>query len=253
MFPQALITCFSSQEKFNDRSSNWNWIKRANERGEDLSSYKKKMGDAVRKSILANQDERKRRSSLSKSTITKWATSVEGRRVASETAKITSARPEILEARTKRLIYSYKPSKGERALETFVSPLGFRRNVLVKSARFSTKTKRRQIDFLNKEKMIAIEFDGGHHFMNAWKRMSLDTIHKNDLELDDWCKLQGITLIRVSHSQFNTRKNDINEECKKALLSFLETKDREGVFFYGNEYEKYSHPSLTISQAKPLR
>lgn len=105
-FPGAPITCENSAKKFKARGVNADWIRRAKERGDDLSEYKKKMGAAVREAIMANPKERARRSELAKTTITAWATSDEGRRTASETAKKTSARPEIIEQRTKRLVDS---------------------------------------------------------------------------------------------------------------------------------------------------
>lgn len=105
-FPGAPITCENSAKKFKARGVNADWIRRAKERGDDLSEYKKKMGAAVREAIMANPKERARRSELAKTTIIAWATSDEGRRTASETAKKTSARPEIIEQRTKRLVDS---------------------------------------------------------------------------------------------------------------------------------------------------
>jgi very-short-patch-repair endonuclease/DNA-directed RNA polymerase subunit RPC12/RpoP len=246
-FPGSLITCEKSAAKFKARGVNGDWIRRANERGDDLTEYKKKMGEAVRKSIMSNPKERARRSELAKMTINAWATSDEGRRIASETAKKTSARPEILEQRTKRLVDSYKPSKGERVLQIFLTPFGFKRNVLIKSHEFSTSTHKRQIDFMNRDRKIAIEFDGSQHFVPAWKRMPLDRIHVNDVELGRWCINNGYTLIRIGYAHYVRKHEIMSDECIKYLTELLTREIQPGVYLLGKEYTQYNHPVILES------
>lgn len=193
---------------------------------------------------MANPDERARRSKLAKTTITAWATSDEGRRTASETAKKTSARPEIIEQRTKRLVDSYKPSKGERVLQTFLTPFGFRRNVLITSQEFSAATHKRQIDFMNRERKIAIEFDGQQHFIPAWKRMPLDKIHTNDVELGRWCTNNGCVLIRIGYAHYVRKCETMSDECIKFLTELLTNDVSPGVYLLGKEYTQHNHPVI---------
>lgn len=79
-----------------------NWITRANERGEDLTEYKQKMGKAVSESILANPEECERRSKLM-GQINKTPLMIEKCRQA---AIETSSRQDILIARTEQNAYT---------------------------------------------------------------------------------------------------------------------------------------------------
>lgn len=149
------------------------------------------------------------------------------------TAIKTSARPEIIAARTKRLQSSYKPSKPERVIFELLQPLGFRWNCLISDPFFSKKTHRRQVDFINHTTKTMIEFDGGHHFRISWKRMPLEEIQKNDHELDIWAQEHGYMLIRIGHTQFKTR--DENLLCWSEVANKLKN-FTPGVFCFGSEY-----------------
>jgi hypothetical protein len=256
-FPGALITCEKSAAKFKARGGNGDWIRRANERGDDLTAYKKKMGEAVRKSIMSNPKERARRSELAKMTINAWATSDEGRRIASETAKKTSARPEILEQRTKNLanwrfehhdefyekcvkaMQDVKHSKPEMLLFEFlknVEGYNFKLSQIVKSDSFTSKSKRKQIDIADKEARVYVEFDGPCHFQSLHGDEKLCEIRKRDVELDEHIKKHDWVLIRVSHDQFSYKSNGgFSESCVKQLREIL-SNPTPGVHFIGDAY-----------------
>lgn len=239
LHPGAMLTSERSASTFKDRGQNFAWLKRAKERGDDLSAYREKMGDAVRRAALSNPEERARRA---RQMATNNRTP-EARKKSSETAKLTSARPEILQARTLRLQKSYCPSGAERVIQQLMAEHGFIRNILVSDDSFRTKTHRRQIDFANHSKKIFIEFDGQQHFMPAWKRMPLDEIHINDVELDRWSIKNGYSLIRIGWKNFNSRKSSLDDRAKAALFDLIERPNLRGVWLIGDEYQLFLHPS----------
>lgn len=211
---------------------NGNWIGRANAAGRDLTDYRIKMGDAVRASVMSNFEERTRRSrqmAINNKT-------PEARTKSSVTAKITSARPDIIEARTKRLQNSYKPSKPERFLEDLLVPVGFKRNYLISDTFFSKPSHRRQVDFIDHNRKIMIEFDGAQHFHESWKRMPLTLIQQNDRELDEWAINHGYVLIRVGYSQYKSRDNMLLRNCIHQLFELFESADHGKVYYLGEEY-----------------
>jgi very-short-patch-repair endonuclease len=233
--------CQATRDKYVANGKiNGDWITRKKEAGEDLTAYKEKMGRAVSTAIMNNPDERKRRSEL----LGELNKRDDARKRSSVAAKKTSARPEIIKARAERLINSYKPSRPEKAMKNFLSGRGFRRNVLI-SGDFSTLTKRRQIDFLNEDRKIAIEFDGMHHFKPAWKRMPMDIIHRNDVELDCWLVSNDHALIRVGASQYHKNIEDLHEPCKQILDLLLSNHSiKKGLYLIGNDYQNHNHPSF---------
>lgn len=227
---KVAVKCEATRKRYSDTNKhNGDWISRAKIAGDDLVEYRLKMGAAVSEAIMSDPDERVRRA---QQTATNNKTP-EAREKSRVTAIKTSARPEILQARTLRLQSSYKPSKPERVLSTFLTPLGFRWNCLISDSSFSKKTHRRQIDFTNHEMKTLIEFDGAHHFMTAWKRMPLEDIQKNDLELDAWAVKNGYMLLRIGYTQFKTKTGVIL--CEQKLLERL-NQFSVGVHCFGAEY-----------------
>lgn len=238
LHPSAKITCDASAETFKARGQNFAWLKRAKERGDDLSEYRSRMSVAVRNAVMSDPEERKRRSEQMAAN----NRTTEARERSSRTAKVTSARPDVIEARTLRLQNSYKPSRGERAFESFLKPLGFKRNMLISDASFQTPSKRRQVDFVNHASKVLVEFDGQHHFCDSWKRLSIDVIHQNDRELDRWAIKNGYMLIRVGWKSFKYKSDSIMDECKHVFHSLLKNIEPR-VVCIGNEYNTLGHPS----------
>lgn len=239
-----LIKCHDTTLKYTEQNRiNCDWIKRKKENGDDLSEYRSKMGNAVRNSIMSNPVERARRSyQLGLNNQTPAA-----RELSRITAIKTSARPDIIAARTKRLQNSYKPSRPESCLMTLLKPYGFTRNCFISDTTFHNGSHRRQVDFVNHNRKIFIEFDGQHHFTSSWKRLALESIQKNDVALDKWVLNNHYTLIRVGWKQFHSRKNELTESCRLALVNLLNQPTLEGVWLIGNEYIQQSHPSASLT------
>lgn len=259
LYSDALITCQESSTRFKARGQNFAWLKRAKERSDDLTEYKAKMGASVRNAVMSNPSERKRRSEFAKETITKWATSDEGRKIASETAKKTSARPEILTARTEKLadwrslhyddfynkcikaMHSTWFSKPELHLYSIlksVTDYEFKHNQVIKSETFSNKSKRKQIDIADKSKRFYVEFDGIIHFDPRIKgEENFQRIHKNDIKLDEHITKHGWTLVRISYDEYSYKNGgSFSESCIEKLFELLKN-PQPGVYKIGKAYE----------------
>lgn len=175
-----------------------------------------------------------------------WNKSPKGRKVASETAKRTSARPEILEARSKNLrrwrvenreeffnkcvkpLTSTFKSHGEESIAEFLrgENLHFKWGSQIKSDLFvANKSRRKQVDFIDRENKIIIEFDGPHHFMSeesaSKKGMShqVRRVKENDKALEKFSEVSGYLLIRVGWSCYNGHKKSIDPKALQALRS----------------------------------
>lgn len=241
---QASFEVYSQQNKYN-----CNWIARANETGKDLTDYKQKMSESVSRAIMSNPDERARRAEL----LGNLNRTDAFRQKSSETAIKTSARPEILAARTERLqhwretnfeefyekcvksMLSTWHSKPEIALFEIVKNIdgySFKNNQFLKSETFVKKSKRKQIDIADHNLRVYIEFDGPHHFRNIHGVLS--DVQQSDRLLDEYIKKQGWTLIRISLDQWKSGK--FKDECLKCLFDALKN-PCVGVLKIGKLYE----------------
>lgn len=230
----------STSSKNYAKNENWNWIEREKAKGNDLAEYREKMSKSVSEAIMSDPEERKRRSEM----LGELNKRDDFRHRSSETAKVTSARPEIIETRTKRLVGNFKPTKPEQAIEMFIeqnmSDLYFKRNQQLFNKRFFTVNEShiRQIDFLSKSNQIMIEFDGGFHF----KQCNFNDLEKSiakDKELNTFAPKLGYVLIRVGASCFSYSKNDLSDDAKEKLLEAVKVQLPQ-VILIGNEYdEKY--------------
>jgi len=256
-FPESLITCISSKEKFKARGQNFAWLKRAKERGNDLLEYKKKMGEAVRQSILKNPEERKRRSNQ----MADNNRSPEAREKSSITAKKTSSRPEILKKRTKQLanwrkknpdvfyekctskMHEVWHSKPELILFSFLKNLegyDFRHNQVIKSDLFLNQSRRKQIDIADKGSRIYIEFDGVYHFLPIKGQETLEKCQQADTLLEQHIMKHNWKLIRISYDQFSYKDGGkFFDECIQKLFEALKNPS-SGVYKIGNAYKKTS-------------
>jgi very-short-patch-repair endonuclease len=243
------------------KSENWNWIEREKAKGNDLVEYRKKMSDSVREAVMSDPEERKRRGELR----TELNKRPEHRELCSRVAKITSARPEILEARTQRLatwrvehpdeffakcvvpfLFSdtIKKSRPERALHAFliqVPGYNFRYAQMLKDDLFITKTKRKQVDFGDHARRVYVEFDGRHHFDHVFSRTqeNLECTQQRDRALNEFIKREGFTLVRISQDQFSYKRGGfLLESCLHRLTEILNAPQPGVVYFIGNAYKE---------------
>lgn len=238
---------------------NGNWISRANEAGEDLTEYKKKMGSALSNSIMSNKKERARRSSLMKDMWTEPDKKIIFIETARRTAIKTSARKDIQEARAERLrawrimnpstfyekctkvMHSKWSSVPEKKLRDFCQGLNpnFLWNQQIKSKEHFNvnKTNSKQIDLIDKTAKIIIELDGPHHFKPIHGQENLLKNKKKDLELNQYCVDNNYILIRVSYSEYLYKPSvkNFNQACLSKIKEILQN-NIPGVYKIGKEY-----------------
>lgn len=215
------------------------------------------MAERVRKTVMENSDERQRRSKLLAKL---W---IENRTIfvstASETAKKTSSRPEILQARSERLanwrrdhpeeffdkctsqLCGYRTSVPEKALfallvEKFPT-FGFKGNQTIYRQDFSTPSHRRQIDVISKPMRVIVEFDGILHFENIPQWNQLDKVRAKDFEFNSVLGKE-FTVVRIAYDQFSY-KTGFSGPCLKQLQAVIHDHNRQpGVVFIGESYSK---------------
>ena len=220
---------------------NGDWISRVKANNEDISEYAAKMSKAVSVAVMSDPGERLRRSALAKTTITSWAKSEEGRASSSKVAKMTSARPEIISARTENLrawrerepekfqaivmkMLSYRTSKPERATLLFLQStfpsyafVGNQR-LMNKKLFLSTKSNRRQIDIMSQSHRVIVEVDGFLHFNEVPGWCKLEKIREKDIELNVAVAQMGYAIVRISYDQWNNA-GELSDACKEQLIT----------------------------------
>ena len=242
----------SASSKKYGASGNYDWINRANARGDDLTEYKKKMSVSVSATVMSSPKERVRRSKLLGS-LNKRA---DFRERSSKAAMITSARPEILERHTYNLrkwrtenfeefyekcvlkMNSAWQSKPERVLFELVKCVddSFKRNQRLFDVSFTQKSKRKQIDMMN-ENSTLVEFDGIYHFKPIKGEEKFLAAKESDAQLDVVVLHRNLTLIRVSYDQFSYKQGgSFSESCLQQLFAILKD-PQPGVFYIGACYK----------------
>lgn len=240
-----------------------NWVAKSIREGKDLTDYKKKMSESVSKAIMSNEKERKRRSELMTALNAKQQSDPEFQKIVSETAKKTSARPEIQAQRAAKLkqwrdadpkrffdlcvskMITAWQSKPEKKLFEFVKSLerfNFERNQFVKSISFTSITNKRQIDMCDKEKRIYIEFDGPMHFKDCFGGDSFANTKIRDAEVEKWMLEKDFLMVRISLDQYVDRnkieKSFFKPECLDKLVEIL-NENKPGVYKIGEKYGKH--------------
>lgn len=247
-----------------------NWVELAKQKGEDITDKLAKMGENVRAYIASHPEDQERRAKV----MTKVNQSDLMRQKASETAKKTSTRPDIIANRSAQLknwrdknpdefydvcvskmIGNYH-SKPETKMFEFMRSLhdfNFKLNQFLEDSSFSTMTKRRQVDMGDMEKKIFVEYDGELHFSNRFIKQSFkgDTVPERlskDEELNSFIEKQNWLLIRVSYDQYLTRTKQINKikfdnsqfkpECLEQITKIL-IENKPGVYKIGEAYGKH--------------
>ncbi len=260
------IICSKSKKNYSESSSENSWLSKAIEEGKDLTEYWSKISAGVKKSINSNPDELKRRSELMTELNKKQQSNVDFQKIVSETAKKTSARKDIQEARSERLkkwrtnnpsafynkcikkmitTFQSKPEKILHRCLLSIEGFSFKRNGFLKSKYFTSKSKRRQVDIYDKNKRIYVEFDGKIHFLPLFNEIILQKNQIKDNEVDAHIKNHNWTLIRVSYDQFvystkiiNKVKHDASyfkQECLDEIVRILNS-NVPGIYKIGSTY-----------------
>lgn len=228
----------------------------------DLTEYKKKCGETNSKLIMSNIEERKKRSERMSRLVEKQNNDPNIIRIRSETAKRTSSRPEIQKERSdrlkkwrdnnpeefyekciKKMIKSYN-SRPEQKLFQFLKEIiefNFKRNQFVISKNFITKSKKKQVDFGDKNKRIYIEYDGVLHFSKKIKKQDLELTQKKDKLLDEHILKHKWVLIRISYDQYvnknNLEKSFFKQECLDKIIEILNNPS-PGIYRIGKAYSE---------------
>ncbi len=111
-----------------------------------------------------------------------------------------------------------KSSKGEKAISFALDSLGVKYD---RQKRFPDCKKKRELpfDFYVEEFNLCIEYDGEGHFypfrFNDSNKKFLET-KENDRIKTDFCKKNGINLLRISYTDFNNIENIIKREVRKS-------------------------------------
>lgn len=255
----------ASREKYSKSAViNGSWIARANENGEDLSEYWKKVSLGVSSAIMASPKERERRAKM----LGDLNKTDQFRKKASDTAKITSARQDVQDARSLQLknwrdnnpedfynqctakMHTYK-SRPESALFDIIRKryldLDFKNNQFIQDAEYFTLTKsnRKQVDIISGDGKIAIEFDGHHHFESVWDPKVMLTARKKDVQLSQYCLDNKITLIRVAKDCYTYRDDGSFHQRYLDKINEIITNPTYGVHFIGSSYNDSEYSRLT--------
>ena len=234
---------------------NGNWIERKKAAGDDLADYRAKMGKAVTEAIMSNDSERDRRSKL----MAALNKRDDARERSSIAAKKTSARPEILAARSRQLsdwrkrepdsfynkctskMIGFRTSKPEKWMLTWAQQefleFDFKGNQRLKSVDYFhlTTSQKRQLDILSKKCKVIIEIDGILHFKNIPSWNQLEEVKAKDHELNIGAVQLGYTLIRISYDQWNQHTGEVCKECLDKVRSVI-VERRSGVHLFGENY-----------------
>lgn len=234
---------------------NGDWIERKKADGEDLATYRTKMSAAVSSAIMSNDAERARRS-MALGDLNKRD---DFRKRSSEAAKRTSARKDIINARTKQLaawraqkpeefynkcvskMIGFKTSKPEKWMLAWVQrefpEYEFKGNQRLKSVEHFhlTQSQKRQLDVFSKKHKIIIEIDGILHFKNIEQWDQLDECRAKDNELNVGAPALGYVLIRISHDQWDQRTGEVCNACLEKVKSQI-TSGTPGVYCNGKAY-----------------
>jgi hypothetical protein len=246
------VICSASKGKYKTQNAyNCDWITRKKEAGEDLSEYKAKMGSAVSNAIMSNETERSRRAKL----IGELNKSERFKKKASETAKKTSARPEIQEARAK-VLAQWRTDNPEKFQQFIVSSLMIQvskperilyelckdilgentgRQQQIQHKDIPHASKKARIDISHKEKKIFIEFDGPFHFKPIHGEELLQLRQARDRAVEKYAVENKYLLIRISYDAFKSER--FEDWAIQRLKEELHDERRGRIVRIGKYYE----------------
>jgi hypothetical protein len=253
-FPNAIIKCSDTFKNYSrQNATNGQWITRAKGSGADLSNYREKMSKSVSSSVMSNPKERARRSAQ----MSENNKSPAARELSRNTAKKTSARPDIIEKRTQNLkkwreehfdefhekcikaMHSSWNSIPEKKLFNIVKSFNdsFKNNQRLYDTCITSKSKRKQVDMISETLRCIIEFDGKLHFQPLRGEDMFQDTQRRDRELNEAALKQNMTLVRISYDQFSYKDGGkFSEDCLKRLFELL-CKPIPGVHYIGASYD----------------
>lgn len=243
------VICSASSKRYGS-TDNCNWITRKKNDGEDLTTYKAKMGLAVSNAIMSNTNERNRRSNLLGSLNKRQ----DFRDRSSKAAKITSSRPEILEKRSARLKRwrEENPEEFQKIITKSLQKSSSRPEKLlfeickeifgestvsqfqVQHILIPNKTKRARIDIANKDNKILVEFDGPFHFKPILGMDNLALRIARDEAVEKYAIENDYVLIRISYDCFDGKH--FNENVLNTLKECIAKRFNSCVIRIGNCY-----------------
>lgn len=126
-------------------------------------------------------------------------------------------------------------SKGERAIRYFLEDEGleFKRQYRLDGC--VGETKRLPFDFAVLDKgnlVLLIEFDGAQHFMPKFGKESFDKIVRNDNIKNNFCKENGIPLVRVKYNRkvrFDNFSRQVVNDLVSAIKNIKQTIPSEAI------------------------
>lgn len=247
----------SRVNKVNSKDSYKKWAK--GKTYKEIKERRKRVGEVTRKRILSSEKER----NIRRQNMIKYNKSYIGRKKASETAKKTSKRPEIVQQRSKQLrrwreenpekfeqlILVRGTSKSEQELFKQVKSIdeSFEHGKLLYNKMFTSPSKKRQIDVVCKDKKIAIEFDGPLHFKKHNYHKECEKRIARDKEVNCILQRENWIIIRVSFDQFSYSKlnygfsQSLINEIKSIILS-----KKPGLYKFGKAYEEIVKEELNV-------
>lgn len=244
---------------------NGDWINRAKENGQDLTEYWQKVSKSVSESIMNSPEERVRRAGV----LAALNKTQKFRDKASETAKKTSLRKEILDKRSAQLkrwrdnnpdlfkisikkMHTYK-SKPEKELFEIVKKLfpslNFLNNQFLYNKEYfkMTKFNSKQLDIVSGSGLVAIEFDGKLHF-KAWDIRITEDSRKKDIEYSNYIIDNQKTLIRISYDKYSYKKGvGFSAKVIKKISDIIDN-PTPGVHFVGNSWNGQDYTHITSKE-----
>lgn len=176
----------------------------------------------------------------------------------SETAKKTSARADVQAERAERLknwrdnnpeeFYEKCTSKAFASAKRKTKPEKWFHKYADKnlqeytlkysqslySEKMNTKSNRKQIDFMSKDRRVWVEIDGPLHFKTDYYQYS--EIKRKDLIVNQIANNKDIILIRISFDQWNEKTGIFKQSALDKIQEILK-EDKPGIYKIGKEYE----------------
>lgn len=234
------VICETSSRTYGEisiKNGNGQWYTNQVAAGKDMTERNKKIAKSVSKAILSNPKEIQRRSDLMKELNKGILNDPRFRKIASETAKRTSARPEIIEARQKSIVDHFH-SAGEECLRIHIQSKydGFSKGFIPSELFIDNATRRKSVDLINRERKIIIEYDGDHHFRVIRNDPAVfEKVKRLDAALSEYAKQNDYMLIRISCDCFYSAKKIIKPEHLETVDSFIDN-FQVGTFYIGKRY-----------------
>jgi len=250
------ISCSAaSKVRSQTNKVNGNWFGRASD--ERREEWRQGLGEKISAGIMSSPSARVAR----RQNMTKRNQSEEGRKLSSETAIRTSARPDIQKKRaaalqkwrdenreefyekcTRAMHRTWQSVPECRLFELLIDRFpehGFKQNQQIRrTGKFRTvKSGTRQIDIYSRDHKVVVEFDGIYHFEPVRGADHLSHIQAKDQELGEVLSAEGFLVIRVSYDQFDYKQGGyFHANCVQHMVKLV-SKGEPGLHLIGESYE----------------